>query len=101
MSQSEPTSQSVSESVGTATAYVQLSHPTIYDVTIPVSNWPGGAASNADYKVTKSQITIPAGQKQGFINVGITNDTQDEPSAEIVVLQIGAPTNAFRLIWTI
>jgi hypothetical protein len=84
--------QSVLEAVGTATVTAVLSQPSTQAVTVPFTL--SGTASNpADYTVTASPLTIPAGSTSASATVTIVNDGVAEPD-ETVILTMGTPTNA-------
>ena len=84
--------QSVAEGVGTATITAQLSQTSTLPVTVPFTM--GGTAANpADYTVTTSPITIPAGNTSGTITVTVVADGVAEPD-ETVIATMGVPTNA-------
>lgn len=84
--------QSVGEGVGTATLTARLSSASTQVVTVPYTV--GGTASRpADYSITASPLTIPAGSTTGTITVTVVNDAVVE-SSETVVVTLGAPTNA-------
>ena len=53
----------------------------------------GSATNGTDYIITASPVTIPAGSLSTDITITVTNDNSDE-SDEMVVVTIGAPTNA-------
>jgi acylphosphatase len=84
--------QSVAEGVGTATITAQLSSSSAQTVTVPFTV--GGTATNpADYTISASPITIPAGNTTGTITVTVVADAVAEPN-ETVVVTMGTPTNA-------
>jgi hypothetical protein len=84
--------QSVSEGVGTATITAQLSSPSTQAVTLPFT-LSGTATSGADYTITTSPITIPAGSTTGTVTVTVLTDGVAEPD-ETVIVTLGSPTNA-------
>ena len=86
------TGQTVAENVGTATTTVQLSNPSSLVVTVPFTVG-GTATGGADYAITISPVTIPAGSTAGTVTVTMVNDTIAEPS-ETVIVTLGTPTNA-------
>lgn len=83
---------SFSES-GTMTVTAELSDVSVEDVTVPFTV--GGSASGADYTITPSSITIPAGQTTGTATITIMEDLITEPD-ETVILTMGLPINATK-----
>ncbi|NIO10167.1 MAG: hypothetical protein GTO40_20050, partial [Deltaproteobacteria bacterium] len=84
--------QSGAENVGTMTITAQLSAISGLDVTVPFSV--GGTATDpADYTITASPITIPAGSLSADITITVVDDAINE-SSETVVVTMGVPTNA-------
>ncbi len=73
------------------TITVQLSAASNQIVTVPFAL--SGTANGADYSITPSPITIPAGSTSATITVNLIDDGVTEPS-ETVVVTIGSPTNA-------
>jgi hypothetical protein len=84
--------QTVGEAVGTATITAQLSSPSSQAVTVPFTVG-GTATSGADYSITGSPITIPAGNTTGAVTVTVVPDGVVELD-ETVIVTLGAPTNA-------
>jgi hypothetical protein len=87
-------SQSGAENVGTMTVTAQLSATSGLDVTVPFTL--GGSATQgagADYTITASPITIPAGSDNATITITVNDDGIDEAD-ETVIVTMGAPTNA-------
>ncbi|HEU5260135.1 MAG TPA: Calx-beta domain-containing protein [Gemmatimonadales bacterium] len=84
--------QSVSEGVGTATITAQLSSSSSQAVTVPFTV-SGTATSPADYTISASPLTIPAGSTTGTITVTVVADGVAEPD-ETVIVTLGTPTNA-------
>ncbi|MGQ0698347.1 MAG: Calx-beta domain-containing protein [Panacagrimonas sp.] len=86
--------QTLSEGAGTATATVELSAASTFDVTVPVSVLAGSTAGPGDYSLsTTVPLTIAAGATSASIDIAFTDDDLDEPD-ETLTLQLGAPTNA-------
>lgn len=87
----------VSEDSGAVSVPVILSASTKQVTTIPYTV--GGTASNSgggiDHTLSDGQITIQAGERIGYINFNIVNDTDGaEPLIESIIITLGAPTNA-------
>lgn len=80
------------EDGGTVSVQVQLSEVLAVPVTVPFT-LSGTATPGADYTVSASPLTIPAGETQGAITVTVIADTQVEVP-ETVLLALGPPTNA-------
>jgi hypothetical protein len=85
-------SQSGAEGVGTMTVTAQLSAACGLAVIVPFTVT-GTASNPADYSITASPITIPAGSLTGSATITVVNDTLYENN-ETVVLTMGTPTNA-------
>ena len=62
------------------------------DVIVPFTVT-GTATDPADYTITASPITIPAGSLNGNITITIAGDTIDE-NDETVIVTMGTPTGA-------
>jgi len=86
------TSQSADEGAGVATLTVVLSAASSNAVTIPFT-LSGTATSGADYLISTSSITIPAGSLTASIQVALTDDN-DVEGDETVLVTLGTPTNA-------
>jgi hypothetical protein len=87
-------SQSALESVGTMTVTAQLSFPTDLAVTVPFTV--AGTASNpADYTITASPLTIPAGQTTASVTIAVVDDALAETNETVIVI-IGTPVNATK-----
>ncbi|MCY2953538.1 MAG: hypothetical protein NTU53_16405 [Planctomycetota bacterium] len=85
-------SQSVAENAGTAIVTAQLSVVAGLDVTLPFT-LSGTAVSGADYTITPSPITIPAGSTTGSIAVAL-NDELGFEADETLVITMGTPFGA-------
>jgi len=81
---------SVNES-GTMTITAQLSGASGQTVTVPFSL--AGTATNTDYTITASPITITAGNTTATITITIVTDALVEPN-ETVIVTMNTPTNA-------
>ena len=88
-------SQTKSEGGGTATITAQLSATSSQTVTIPFTVT-GTASNPADYTITASPITIPAGSTTGTVTVTIVDDAIYEITDETVIVTMGTPTNAIK-----
>jgi hypothetical protein len=86
------TGQAVNEAVGSTTIAAQLSIPSTSPVTVPFTV-SGTAASPADYTISASPLTIPAGSTSGAITVTVVADGVAEPD-ETIIVTLGTPTNA-------
>jgi len=89
-------SQSVTEAVGTFPITVKISSASSLDVTVPFTL--GGTATEgagADYTITASPITIPAGSTTSDIVVTVNDDALDDDD-ETIIVTMGTPTNAFQ-----
>jgi hypothetical protein len=84
-------SQSAAEGDGTLTITVQLSAASGLPITVPFTV--SGTAGGADYTITGSPLTIPAGQTSATITVQLVNDGLLEPN-ETIVVTLGTPTDA-------
>jgi hypothetical protein len=84
-------SQSGEESAGTMTVTVQLSAASGLPITVPFTVT--GTAGGADYTITASPITIPAGQTTATVTIALVDDGLLEPD-ETVIIALGAPVNA-------
>ena len=67
----------VSEGAGTAKVVVALSQAAASAVTIDYQT-AADSATTADFTATSGTLTIAAGDREGVINVPLTNDTVDE-----------------------
>lgn len=87
-------SQMAAESIGTMTITAQFSSISAHDVIVPFTV--SGTASNpADYTITASPLTIPAGSNTADITITVVNDALDEPvNDETVIVTMGTPTGA-------
>jgi Calx-beta domain len=89
----------VNEAAGTATITATLTQASGKVSTIPVQTvdgvGPNGALASNDYTALPigAQITIPAGQTTGTIQVPITNDTTYELQQSFQVETVGAEAN--------
>lgn len=88
-------SQSVNESIGTATIQVQLSALIGMDIVVPFTvDAPSTASgSGVDYTIASSSITFPAGTNSQNISLSIVNDLLDEFD-ESIIIQMGTPNYA-------
>lgn len=82
---------SITES-GTLAVQIELSTVSGLDVTVPFT-LSGTATEGADYVISASPVTIPAGQTSTFALISIVDDALGE-LPETVVLTIGNPINA-------
>ncbi|MBP9887526.1 MAG: Ig-like domain-containing protein [Leptospiraceae bacterium] len=87
--------QSVTESIGTATITVQLSATSGKLITIPFAVNVSSTATGGggDYALPASPLIIPAGGTSASISVTVTDDANFETS-ETVVIDLGTPINA-------
>jgi hypothetical protein len=86
-------SQSGAEGVGTMTVTAQLSATSGLDVTVPFTlSGTATQGAGADYTITASPITIPAGSDNATITITVNDDAIDEAD-ETVIVTMGAPTN--------
>jgi hypothetical protein len=88
-------SQTSTNESGTMTVTAQLNAALADTFTVPFTV--AGTASDADYSISASSITIPAGTTTGTVTVTITADTLDETN-ETVILTMGTPTNTNVLL---
>ena len=88
-------SQSGNEDVGALVFQAQLDVAAGVDVEIPFSLG-GTATTGADYSITASPVTIPAGAMSVNITITVTDDSLDEEDAETVIITMGTPTNAAK-----
>ena len=86
-------SQTKLENVTSVLVTAQLSAVSGQAVTVPFTIGAGNATSPADYTISVSPITIPAGQLSASATITVVDDAIDEPN-ETVVVHMGAPTNA-------
>jgi hypothetical protein len=86
-------SQSAEETAGTVTITVELSAASGLPITVPFTI-SGSATAGADYSITGSPITIPAGATTASITLTLVDDGLREPN-ETVIVTLGTPTNAF------
>jgi hypothetical protein len=85
--------QGVSEGVGTATILVRLGGgSSSQTVTVPFTVT-GTATNPADYTISASPVTIPAGSTSATITVTVVADAVAEPN-ETVIVTMGTPINA-------
>jgi hypothetical protein len=84
--------QAAGEGGGSMTATAVLSIASWQDVTVPFTV-SGTASRPADYAITPSPITIPAGLTSGTVTITLVEDTELEAD-ETVVLTMGTPANA-------
>jgi len=85
-------SQSSVGETGNLTVTAQLSTVSALDVSVPFTLG-GTATSPADYTITGSPVTIPAGSTSVDITITIQPDTLDEAD-ETAIVTMGTPTNA-------
>jgi alpha-tubulin suppressor-like RCC1 family protein len=88
-------SSSVSESAGTATITVSLSHASAQITSVPFTLSGTATGSGTDYSITSSPVSISAGQTSATITVTIINDSLNE-LGETIILTMGAPTGATK-----
>ncbi|RME90190.1 MAG: hypothetical protein D6767_07210 [Candidatus Hydrogenedentota bacterium] len=87
-------SQASTSESGTMSITVQLSSPTVVDVTVPFTVNPSSTASSpSDYTISNSPVTIPQGNSSATITITIATDTLYEAN-ETIVVDMGTPTNA-------
>ncbi|MFA5842324.1 MAG: Calx-beta domain-containing protein [Candidatus Gracilibacteria bacterium] len=89
------TSQSEAESIGALTVTASLNGVTDSDVSVPYTITGTATGGGADYTITASPITIPAGQLTSNITINVVDDTFDENN-ETIVITMGNPTNAAK-----
>jgi hypothetical protein len=64
------------------------------DVSVPFSVGGGSTATSpADYTISASPLSIPAGSTQASLTITVVNDGLDEAD-ETVIVNMGSPTNA-------
>jgi len=87
--------QSVTESIGTATITVQLSATSGKLITIPFAVNVSSTATGGggDYTLPASPLVIPPGGTSTSISIAITDDANFETN-ETVVIDLGTPINA-------
>jgi hypothetical protein len=90
------TTQAVPENAGDATIVVNLSTISEEDVTVPFTVTGTATGGGADYSITASPITIPAGSISANITVAIVDDALNENPDETVIITMDPPTNATR-----
>jgi Calx-beta domain/Secretion system C-terminal sorting domain len=83
----------VNENVGNALLEVGLSATSTLPVTVKYRVSHGSATAGQDYVATSGTLTIPPGQLYASTNVSIIDDTQKEPTEDIVFV-IENATNA-------
>jgi hypothetical protein len=71
-----------------------LSTPSSRDVSVPFTLG-GTAQAGADYTITTSPVTIPAGGNSAAITITMYEDTADEED-ETVIVTMGTPVNAVK-----
>ena len=81
----------VSEDGGTRSITVNLSYPSVHEVSIPL-NLSGSAAQSADYSISTTTLVIPAGSISGAFEITLTDDPNYDPDEKIII-DLGAPTN--------
>ncbi|UCH59060.1 MAG: pilus assembly protein [Anaerolineales bacterium] len=86
-------SQSASESAGSVSVMAQLSAAYYQDIVVSLTSGGSTAAQGADYTLSSSQISIPAGSSTGSVSVIVVNDALDEDD-ETVMLTMLPPSNA-------
>ena len=86
-------SQNASEEAGSVNVGVSLSAPTILDVSVPLSF--SGTATDADYTVSSTTLTIEACESVAHTTVTLTDDTAEEDT-ETVIIAMGTPTRATK-----
>lgn len=84
--------ETIAESIGSATASVTLSAASAKAISIPFTV-SGTATNPADHTLAAGNISIPAGSVSANISMSIVDDTLIEPT-ETIILTLGAPTNA-------
>jgi hypothetical protein len=85
-------SGSPSENAGALGITVALSAVSGWDVTVPFEVG-GTATAGADYTISSSPVTIPAGSTTATITVTLIDDTSYEHD-EAIAIALGTPTNA-------
>jgi Flp pilus assembly protein TadG len=80
------------ESAGLFSVTVLLNTPATQNVSVPLV-LSGTAAQGADYSLSASALTIPAGAISASFDITIIDDSQFEPE-ETIVVDLGSPTNA-------
>lgn len=86
------TSQSVSESVGSVSATVNLNATLGSDVVIPYTVTGTAANGGVDHNLANGSLTISSGGTSGVISFNVTNDVLDEVS-ETVIITLGTPSS--------
>ena len=88
------TLQTAEETKSVLTVEVVLNEVSANDVTVPF-DLSGTAVEGADYTITASPITIPAGSTIGTITVNLVDDGVEEGD-ESIMIGLGTPTNATK-----
>lgn len=84
--------KSVGEDAGSVSVSVDLSVPSVHDVSVPL-NLSGTAAQGSDYSISTTNLSIPSGAISGTFQITVTDDNQYDPNEQVVV-SLGTPTNA-------
>lgn len=86
------TSQTVSESVGSAVVTLTIGYPSAYDIIVQ-GNVSGTALGGSDYATLSPTYTLPAGYTVFSYSINITDDALSE-SNETIILTGTSATNA-------
>ena len=84
--------KSLEEDTGVVTVEVGLSASSVHIVDVPLV-LSGSAVQGADYSISTTNLTFPAGSVSETFEITIVDDTQYDPN-ENVVVSLGTPTNA-------
>jgi Flp pilus assembly protein TadG len=84
--------KSVGEDAGTVSVSVDLTAPSVHDVSVPL-NLSGTAAQGSDYSISTTNLIIPSGAISGTFQITVTDDNQYDPNEQVIV-SLGTPTNA-------
>ena len=89
-------SQSGDESIGSMTITVQLSRISSKEVTVPFTvSGSASQGSTADFIITGSPVSIPAGSSSADIVITVNDDNLVETD-ETVIVTMGTPTNGTK-----
>jgi hypothetical protein len=81
---------SVSESVGTASFAVSLTSAVGVDLPVTIAITGGTATNPADYAPQSLVVTIPAGSLTASLRLNVVNDASDEPPVETALFRIAS-----------
>jgi hypothetical protein len=84
--------KSVSEDAGPFSISVELSAPSVNDVSVPLL-LSGSAGQGSDYSISSTNLVIPAGSLDAQFDISMIDDLQYDPDEKIYI-DLGNPTNA-------